>query len=504
MSRAVSPGSRPGTGSDTGAAMGDETPATRGRAPLRWLRRMPAMTLRRRLVIAFVALVAVAIGLVGGISYSATVSAFNAEVNGALMSAAATLAAGGGFPTGAPGAELHSPDDHHDADDPAVSLAQRIDPGGAVTVLRGPAQALSVNDTQRQLAASPRAGIGRFDVRVSGGERYRIYTLALGQGRGAVVVGRNLADAVRVLARVAVNTVLIGIGVMVLAGLVGWWIARQITRRLATLSDAAETVALTGDLAVPIASTGKDEVARLATSMRTMLAELGQSRDAQRRLVEDAGHELRTPITSLRTNARVMRRYEQLSDADRQRLLDDVDGELQELTALVNELVELATDTYSGEPAQRTVLAQPVEKVAERVRRRSGREITVTADESQRIVQRGAVERAVGNLLENAVKFDAGNAAPIEVDVTDGVIRVSDRGPGVPADELAAIFDRFHRSDTSRSLPGSGLGLAIVRDVAVRHGGTVAAAARPGGGLVVTLTLHDHVSPNSEVLRDRR
>ena len=102
MSRAAGPDSRSGTG--TGAAMDDETPATRGRAPLRWWRRMPAMTLRRRLVIAFVALVAVAIGLVGGISYSATVSAFNAEVNGALMSAAATLAAGGGFPTGAPGA----------------------------------------------------------------------------------------------------------------------------------------------------------------------------------------------------------------------------------------------------------------------------------------------------------------------------------------------------------------------------------------------------------------
>ena len=460
------------------------------------------LTVRRRIVLAFVGLVAVAIALVGSISFSATARSFNAEMDGALVSAATTTAAGGIVPI-APGRRLPAGegDATRDADRPIVSLIQHISLAGVVAPLRGAIAALPIDAGQLALATRPSGGMGRFDQRRVGGATFRVYTLALGGGRGAIVVGRDLADAGRVLTHIAMTTALIGIGVMVLAGLVGWWIARQITRRLAALSDAAEKVARTGDLAVPIEAHGGDEVSRLALSMRTMLDELDQSRGAQRRLVEDAGHELRTPITSLRTNARVMRRFDEIAPADRERLLDDVDGELAELTALVNELVELATDTYADEPARPTLLAEPVRAVAARVRRRSRREIVVTADDSTRTVQRGAVERAVGNVLENAVKFDPDGTAPIEVDVRDGAIRVSDRGPGVADTELGAIFDRFHRSAASRSLPGSGLGLAIVRDVAVRHGGSVRAAARPGGGLVVTLDLGDYVSPNSERFR---
>lgn len=482
--------------------------AVRGRVELsrRWLihvrSRLPVLTVRRRIVIAFVALVAVAIALVGGISFSATASTFNAEMDSALISAAATTAAGGIVPIAEdPGSANLDPDRVRDADDPIISLIQHIAPNGTVTSIKGLPTALHIDARQRALAASSNGGIGRFDVRQADGAAFRVYTLALGGGSGAVVVGRDLSAANRVLTHIATNTALIGIGVMVIAVVMGWWIARQITRRLAALTEAAEVVARTGDLAVPIDARGGDEVSRLAVSMRTMLDELGESREAQRRLVEDAGHELRTPITSLRTNARVMRRIDEVDPADRERLLDDVEGELRELTSLVNELVELATDTFAGEPASLTTLADPVRKVAERVRRRSGRDILVTADDSACIVQRGAIERAVGNVLENAVKFDQGGTEPIEVDVRDGAIRVSDRGPGVPDDELAAIFDRFHRSEASRSLPGSGLGLAIVRDVAVRHGGWAHASARAGGGLEVTLALGDHVSANSERFR---
>ena len=457
--------------------------------PAGWIGRLPAMTLRRRLVVAFAGLVTIAVALVGGISYSATVSTFHAEMDRTLESAADTVAAGGTISTvdAQPSPGVGGP---HGPGGSSISLVQHIAPDGTVTVVTGPAGTLPIDAEQRRLAASGRAGEGRFDQRSWNDDGFRVYTLAQGGGRGAVVVGLNLGEATRVLTRVAINTALIGLAVILLAALAGWWMARQITRRLASLTHAAESVARTGDLGVPVDTAGRDEVGRLAASMRSMLAQLGQARDAQRRLVEDAGHELRTPITSLRTNARVLRRYDDLAPDDRARLLDDVDGELKELTALVNELVELATDTHPAEAARPTALGPLLEQTAARVGRRTGRTVTVRADDTVLTVHPNAVERAVGNLLVNAAKFDPDGTAPIEIESRGGVIRVSDRGPGVPPEDLERIFDRFHRSEASRGLPGSGLGLAIVRDVAARHGGTVTADPRPGGGLVVTLALH--------------
>jgi two-component system sensor histidine kinase MprB len=457
------------------------------------------MTLRRRLVFAFVALVAMAVSLVGGISYSATVATVHGEADDSLLSAAGSFLSG----TAMPGHRDGDPDDSpagrpRDVDDLTVSLIQRISPAGVVTPARGPVQALVPTVTDLRLAAGAAPGLGRFGQHRVGVTTFRTYTLALGGGHGAIIVGRNTSDNARVLSRVALNTILIGLGVVLLAALVGWWIARQITRRLGSLSLSAEHVARTGDLTAPIETGGRDEVASLAGSIRTMLAQLAQSRDAQRRLIEDAGHELRTPLTSLRTNAQVMRRFDNLDGKDRVHLLDDVDSELTELTELVNELVELATDTYESEPPQRAVLRRLAERAANRVRRRTGRDILVTADDSEVEVQPSAIERAVGNLLENAIKFDPDGTAPIEVDIAGGTIRVSDRGPGVSLDELDTIFDRFHRSAASRGLPGSGLGLAIVREIAERHGGTATAYARPGGGLTIAISLGDGLLSNSD------
>lgn len=451
---------------------------------------LPVMTLRRRLVIVMVALVAVAIALVGGISFSATSATFNSEIDASLITAARTVAAGG---TVAVSPDRHT-EDHEaaeatDSDDLGIAVVQKIGADGAVSTVAGLRAPLSVDSAQRRLARTEDAGSGAFDTRIVEHSSLRIYTLALGDGRGAIVVGRDMTRATHVVGQVALNTMLIGIGVMILAALIGWWISWQITRRLAALSAAAEHVARTGDLATPISTGGTDEVATLAGSLQTMLDELSQSRDAQKRLVEDAGHELRTPLTSLRTNTQVLRRYGELADAERAHLLDDIDGELKELTALVNELIELGTDSRPSEPKQPTALAEVVNSVAARIRHRTGRRIDVTADGSTAMIQRRAVARAVGNMVENAVKFAPPSADPLEVTVADGQICVSDRGPGVPAEDIGRIFDRFHRSADARSLPGSGLGLAIVRDVAARHGGEATAGNRPGGGLSVTLTL---------------
>jgi two-component system sensor histidine kinase MprB len=220
-----------------------------------------------------------------------------------------------------------------------------------------------------------------------------------------------------------------------------------------------------------------------------MLAKLASSKDAQRLLVQDAGHELRTPLTSLRTNVSLLRRYEQLGRAEHARVLDDLETESRELTTLVNQLIELATtEDHGDQPKQEVSLRSIIEPAVDRARRRTGRTIVLTADDSVVCGQPQALERAVANLLDNAAKFAEGDDA-IEVCSELGRITVSDRGPGFDDDDLNRVFDRFYRATNMRGHPGSGLGLSIVKNVAEMHGGTVAAANRPGGGALVTIEL---------------
>jgi two-component system sensor histidine kinase MprB len=229
-------------------------------------------------------------------------------------------------------------------------------------------------------------------------------------------------------------------------------------------------------------------VGRLGRAFDDMLGRLARSEEDQRRLVQDAGHELRTPLTSLRTNVSLLRRMDELPEAARHELIEDLAGETRELTELVNELVELAAGQRgAGEPVE-VELAAPARRAAALAGRRTGREIRVEADGSVLRGQPDALQRAVWNLLENAAKFDPEGAEPIDVVVAGGAVEVRDRGPGIPAGDLPRVFDRFYRADASRSLPGSGLGLAIVREVAAAHGGVVYARARPGGGSVIGFT----------------
>lgn len=464
--------------------------------PLGWV----TATLRRRLVVAFTGLVVVAVALVGGISYAAAVDAYNDELDRALVSAATTIVAGGSVATSVPPTDPRTVPGDGDSVGPIISSAQRVSPDGSVTPIAG-TTTLPVTQDARRLASSGSAGDTRYDeVRVAETE-YRVYTL-VSAGGGTVQVARDLARADAVLTQIAVVTLLAGTGVVVLAVVAGWWIARHISRRLAALSAAAEKVARTGDLGIPIDAVGDDEVGSLGTSLRTMLTRLRASQDAQQALVQNAGHELRTPITSLRTNARVLRRVDELPAAERRELLDDVDTELKELTGLVNELIELATATREPEVQQPVPLSEMLQRVADRVRRRTGRSVTTTAvggASGTVVAAPHALERAVTNLVENAAKFDQGDLPVVVRWWSDPAgattIEVADRGPGVPPEDLERIFDRFQRTDTARQLPGSGLGLAIVREIAEQHGGTAVARNRAGGGLAVSITVPERVGP---------
>jgi two-component system sensor histidine kinase MprB len=443
------------------------------------------MNLRSKLAIAFAGVGAAAAILVGVFSYQAASQRISAELDRSLLTTSAEVAAGA-TQILAPSPVTRGPDDD-DHDEAQPMVAHAIAPDGTVRPIGGRPVRFAVDGEDRALAATGALGDHRYQDLTVAPDDYRVITVALGPGRGALQLGIDVDESRHVLDELAARITGVSALVLVAAALAGWLLARQITRRLVRLTRVTEQVSdgRLDDVAVPTG--GRDEVGRLATSFDRMLGRLADARADQERLVQDAAHELRTPLTSLRTNASVLRRFAELSPDARARLLDDVDGEARELTHLIDELVELATRRYETEEPAPVGLGEVVEHAADRVRRRTGRTITVETDASALTGQPKALERAVSNLLENAVKFAPGGA--IEVEVRDGRVQALDRGPGIGDEDAARVFDRFHRVDAARGLPGSGLGLAIVREIALAHDGSVFAGPRPGGGAVVGFTV---------------
>ncbi|SOD84635.1 HAMP domain-containing sensor histidine kinase [Streptomyces sp. Ag109_G2-15] len=353
--------------------------------------------------------------------------------------------------------------------------------------------------TARDKAVATAQGAGRVvqhkDVRVAE-DLFRIATVSLGDGKGAVQVAQEFSDTEDLLRALQQRTLILMAAVVVAAGLFGWWLARRITRRLVILTSAAEDVARTRQLGIEVPVAGLDEVGRLGRAFDRMLGRLAQSEEDQRRLVQDAGHELRTPLTSLRTNISLLRRIDELPPATREELVADLTQEARELTDLVNELVDLAAGQSDTEPPQRVDLADIAEDVMGLAKRRTGREIVLrTSGDTRTDGRPGMLQRALSNLVENAAKFDRGGKEPIEINIMGpsrpGAVRVEvlDRGPGIAEGDLIRIFDRFYRAADARSLPGSGLGLSIVREVAMAHGGAPFAFRREGGGAVIGFTV---------------
>lgn len=440
------------------------------------------MSLRAKLAIAMVVLAAGSAIAVGAVSYVSTDDALRRQVDESLSDAAQRVISPGGLDM--PGRDLPPVFDGDDSFRNFTQiLVQVIAVDGAI--LRSPRSGpLPVDDADLAVAAAGVPGRAeRRDVDIDG-EPFRMLTVPTDSG--AVQLARSLRETDRVLDSILGRTLVIVVAMAALALLLGIVVAQTITRRLTRLTDTATKVAESGDLDVEVPVEGDDEAGRLAHAFNGMLASLARSKRAQHQLVQDAGHELRTPLTSLRTNVSVMQRYGELSAASQQRLLADVESETRELTELVDELVELATDRRDEELAVPVVLGEVTRGVVERARRRSGREIVLTADATAVVVRPQAVERAVSNLVENALKF---SAQPVEVIVAAGRVEVRDRGPGLSPVDLPRLFDRFYRSDAARSLPGSGLGLAIVRDMAESHGGSVFAVNRDGGGAAIGFVL---------------
>lgn len=342
------------------------------------------------------------------------------------------------------------------------------------------------------------------------GQEMRVYTRRLsvvGAGaantRLAISIARPLGEIDAPLSTLAWILVLVaGIGA-VGAGATGLWIARSGLRPVDELTEAVEHVARTEDLTVRIPVEGEDEIARLSRSFNSMTASLATSRDRQAQLIADAGHELRTPLTSLRTNVELLARSDETGRAippdDRKALMTSVKAQMTELASLIGDLQELARpDAAHPGPLQVVSLHDIARTALDRARLR-GPELTITAELAPWYVRAepAALERAVVNVLDNAVKFSP-RGGTIDVVLHRGELTVRDHGPGIPADELPHVFERFWRSPSARQLPGSGLGLSIVARTVQQAGGEIALRPAPGGGTEAAIRLPGAPTPPPE------
>jgi two-component system sensor histidine kinase MprB len=359
---------------------------------------------------------------------------------------------------------------------------QCLDPQGRVTAHTGKLNLpVSAADARRHPSV-PVLTSKRFRSR-----DYRLITIR-GVSGGTFRISRSLSKTEAVLSSIRDRSIFIGIGLIAVAVLAGWLIARRTARPLVRLTRAAEEVAVRGRLEQPVAIHRRDEVGRLARSFSAMLAALDESRAQQQRLVQDASHELRTPLTSLRTNIDTLRRYTDLEPEVRERVLAALDSELKELGTLASELVDLTVDTRDAEPERHVALHALAQRAAELTSQRTGRSVTVDATPTTVVARPDALFRALVNVLDNAVKFSPDNSE-VEVTVGSGCVAVHDHGSGIAPADVPMVFDRFYRAVDARSLPGSGLGLSIVRDVVESSGGTVTAANDPSGGAVLVIEL---------------
>ena len=333
-----------------------------------------------------------------------------------------------------------------------------------------------------------------------GGEPYRVVSVPAGEGK-ALVLAQSLQATDRTLDRLGLVMLLFGVAGIITAGLAGWAVAANGLRPVRRLTAAVENITRTEDLR-PIPVEGTDEIARLSTSFNGMLTALAASRHRQRQLIADAGHELRTPLTSLRTNLDLLvQAGASLPDDQRRELLDDVRGQIGEMTTLIGDLVELARDAPSTTTIEPVDLAAIVGQAVTRVKRRApGLTFDVHTTPWWLVGDASSLERGVTNLLDNAAKWSPPDGV-VRVHLDNGTLMVADSGPGIEGKDLPHVFERFYRATASRQLPGSGLGLSIVKAVAERHGGVVRAGTGPDGGAGFWFSVPGSPEPRESVTR---
>jgi len=316
---------------------------------------------------------------------------------------------------------------------------------------------------------------------------------------GAVIAGQSTAAVSDTVSGLSAFLVVATLFALVFALAVGWVVSGRALRPLRELVATTDEIGGTGDLSrrLPPNDT-KDEVGKLTRSFNAMLDrleasqhELAAALEAQRRFVADASHELRSPLTTIRSNAGFLEERSDASPEDRAEAIADIRVEADRMALLVDDLLALA---QGEERARKTEAAVDLGEIAAEEARRfddPGRPLeTAISGDTEVLGDADMLRRLVRILIDNARKHGDG-AVGVSVEERDGtvILTVTDRGPGFPDGELDRVFDRFYRADPARSGPGTGLGLAIARSIVSAHGGSIAATNRPEGGARVTVIL---------------
>src|SRR5690349_12472263 len=362
--------------------------------------------------------------------------------------------------------------------------AMLVNPGRSIYTANQEGQTLPFGDPAKNVVH------GELLMSLRTANHQRVLALDLTNGR-SLLISKSWAPTGQVLKRLGTVLLIVGgVGVGV-AALAGGAVARAGLRPVARLTEAAERVARTDDLR-PIPVFGSDELARLTEAFNMMLRGLAESRERQARLVTDAGHELRTPLTSLRTNVELLMAAmapgaPPLPEEEMADLRTDVIAQIEELSTLVGDLVDLTRDDAGGVIHEPVDMTDVVERSLERVRRRRNDiDFDVSVTGWQVYGDAGGLARAVLNLLDNAAKWSPPGARVVvrltQIDPVHAELVVADFGPGIPPQERRLVFERFYRSTLARAMPGSGLGLAIVKQVVVKHGGTLRVEDTVPGG----------------------
>lgn len=385
----------------------------------------------------------------------------------------------------------------------AIESVQLISPHGDVVTFPREGADQPVSSADRAIAATG-SGQSLSDEEMAGGH-YRVLTAAVGEA-GAVQLTASLEGVDDVLANLRVILFLLCLGGIAVAALTARALAKRVVGPITELTEAAEHISATDDLTRRIAVDGDEEVSRLATRFNAMLDGIQRSQEAltrsltaQTQLVVDASHELRTPIASLRTDVESLIAHPELVADERERRLVEVEARTEELTALVNDVIELARgDQPDGDVEDVRLDELAAESVAWLQRHAPDRDVVLETEPTVVEGRPDRIARAINNLLDNANKYSP-PGEPIEVSVAAGEVTVRDRGPGVGGEDAEQLLDRFRRGGSVRDVPGSGLGLAIVKQVAEAGGGAVSLEPAEGGGTMARLRLAAEQASEAEL-----
>jgi two-component system sensor histidine kinase MprB len=441
------------------------------------------LSFQERLMLTAAVAVAAVVAIAAGVLYIATQNVLNGQIDESLRSEAigTTVTQRGGVDV------VHVPQVPFGS---AAGYAQVLDGNGnplAAAPGTPPPTPITLDDGDRAVVAGTLGEHWR-NATIQG-VPVRIYTTRVNDSQYTVQVARSLVEVNQIMRNLTLVLLLVAAGGVALAAVLGFLIARAGLRPIHRLRQAVDHVTETGDMSQGVPYKGDDELGLLGAHFNRMLGALDQSLRTQRQLVADASHELRTPLTSMRTNIEVLQRSPTLVGPDRDRLLKDVVSQVEQLTRLVQDLIDLARGDQTPEGMEEVrldwIVASAVERAATNwplVR------FDAHLDESMVMGQSGRLDRAVSNLLDNAGKWSPPGMT-VEVCVVDHEVTVRDRGPGIDQADLPYVFDRFWRAPAARAMPGSGLGLSIVRQVAEAHRGTVSAELPADGGTLMRLRL---------------